>query len=1146
MASSSSTSHGGVTRKKARRGSRSDTSCPTHHGPVASTSGGSALVQAYLSVDANTNAGNNGVKAAAAEGECVLHMSESMFDRAKRRFGGKSKAVGLATAHNDDDERAPRRGSRLAFGPNARVVATREVMNDNLHCRCVFVLLLEGTSAAGVSDGSTERHENSSLPGCDSKAHLVALSPNDLFSALWVDSFRMSIDAATEKRRDCDDQMLYSLASDPLPEAFEVLDGPVIIHRPRATPGEPWLGLEVFRRSRRRVHDSGPSSWRGQRLVVTPPGQPSKTSDVDMDRDSPEQEAPAVQGANAGVRSCASAPLLACPQAHNSEVATAAPATSRRGVSCRGAGSERMGDAASPVLALPSPAESAEAVPSLEPTWASLSLRSNGPASLSPWRGPLSGSRRTFTCLCRGPSADLGAVGLADATSGVDVGDGLVLRPLPPPFYLGSTEPGSDDPQVSKSDGGELGALWELHGQALACARPLPAPPRAVCSAAVDDGQGVLVVLLADEVSTALVLARDGSEFPLVEEYQGVSTAFAGDFLGNGREQVVLLPAVGPEANSGAEGGGGGISAGAPSKAGIGVWEQTPALKALVKRALVTDCSSVWGNGQCLDSAVLSSAGPIRVGGGRANGFGGPGDGSVDTNSNADADGSEVYGRRKRPRADAAQGDAVGGHGGAGGSAARGGSDRLRQAEGGDSHRHERLSKVVSVLRHRVQAEEARLLRLRQARRGKVALLHASELMLACQAIDGGWGGSEGASGTRISGSLRRAFDAFGDGLVACFPEQASSGAPREPELDGQHTPRHELGCTVSEIRFHPPSRTLCVDATITNPPDVDGESQQARARAAVNLCLSVACASGRLNIRSGICPRLGPGQSATVRACVQVPPSALAHETMSPGGVASLFVSCSWCWERVHVREEGAPGKHAGLRSSVIFARVLVSPEDMLGIPKGGSGGVQFASESDAKSSRRAAHDHAGGDSGRGVPMKHIGLFDVGTRVDLLLRTVQPGLATALPQAIRALSCLSSLPGPWASGAEGYVGACSERAAEYTLRACDASGAAGVLVRAAANVLPDGVRASTDPASSDARALVTAVIRALLSEISALEAIARERRRAVASLPAEGNGKGRVAVLATLERYVDAQMRTDVLAAQLAARLVAAGSDRR
>ncbi|CAN0283665.1 unnamed protein product, partial [Hapterophycus canaliculatus] len=88
---------------------------------------------------------------------------------------------------------------------------------------------------------------------------------------------------------------------------------------------------------------------------------------------------------------------------------------------------------------------------------------------------------------------------------------------------------------------GAGGALLELRKGALSCHRLLPAPPSAVVTAAVDDAQGVVAVLLDDQDGTALLLARDGSDLPVVEEHRGVAAVFKGDFLGNGREQVALL-----------------------------------------------------------------------------------------------------------------------------------------------------------------------------------------------------------------------------------------------------------------------------------------------------------------------------------------------------------------------------------------------------------------------------------------------------------------------------------------------------------------------------------------------------------------------------------------------------------------------------
>ena len=113
------------------------------------------------------------------------------------------------------------------------------------------------------------------------------------------------------------------------------------------------------------------------------------------------------------------------------------------------------------------------------------------------------------------------------------------------------------------------------------------------------------MVLLADAAGKALLLSRDGCELPIVEEFRGVAFAHAGDFLGNGREQVAFFPmASSAIMTSGGDAtaiGGGSVagalrraSVPAAAKPGAGAYEQLH-LKTLVKRALVTDCSCVGG-----------------------------------------------------------------------------------------------------------------------------------------------------------------------------------------------------------------------------------------------------------------------------------------------------------------------------------------------------------------------------------------------------------------------------------------------------------------------------------------------------------------------------------------------------------------------
>ncbi|CAN0529667.1 unnamed protein product, partial [Ectocarpus sp. 12 AP-2014] len=114
----------------------------------------------------------------------------------------------------------------------------------------------------------------------------------------------------------------------------------------------------------------------------------------------------------------------------------------------------------------------------------------------------------------------------------------------------------------------------------------------------------------------------------------------------------------------------------------------------------------------------------------------------------------------------------------------------------------------------------------------------------------------------------------------------------------------------------------------------------------------------GHLATRSAVCPRLRPGESATVRACVEVPFGLLAGGGggggggVVPGKAASLYASCSWILGGGS--SPTAPGggtrtppvlSEAGAREgnafdrpsrSFMFARVLVSAKDMLGLGGG------------------------------------------------------------------------------------------------------------------------------------------------------------------------------------------------------------------
>lgn len=1156
-----------ASKKKSRRSSRDDTAF-SHYGPVACTSGAAALIQAYLSFESmhqseETERGN-----AVKRGESVLYMSESRFDPIKRRFGGKSKAVSFANWGDGGVDGTGRR-TRLNFGPKARIVATKEGMHATLHCRCVFILLYEIGSEIDTSDGSQEDVGNPSTHERTDQAHLVTLSPNDLFSALSVDPFPLSVYPTTVEAVENHSDHYAGLLQDPvgnfLPRAFEVMDGPVVLHRPPAVPGEPWRGLEVLRPVPRRDEDGFVISWHGRRLLAPTSNQASEGADTvgDTHNDKPgfpsdatdtynnirlghgsesiEHQASGAEAATLMIREhmgYTRGNFLLCSPCQSCE--NTPTMLSRCGHQKRPGSSGAVSNAAAAIVALPTTASPETTVVSLRPTLASLHFDRGDRASISPWWNSPSGGQSHFTCLCRAPPSDSGVVGLADAAFGVGVGDGLVVNPLPPTIYVGATDDDNDDGGEVEHDVGSVrrrGALWELQGgRALSCARSLPAPPVSITSAAVDDGNGILAVLLGDVSGTALLIARDGSEFPVVEEYQGVSAIFSGDFLGNGREQVALLHVVTSRATSAAASSTGSSKGarrgtlGAPGELGPWEWEQLP-LKTLVKRALVTDCSSVWGNGQRDDLAAMPESGPIHVIGPRPQGM--CGRGKEMPVGKTTAGGADMSAGRKRQRVEASKDLAV--EGGRIKSSIKSVATGTKQVDSMNNHRLGRLSTVVSVLRRRVQTEEARLLRLRQSRRGKAALLEAVKSVLTSQVSREGLCSSDSSRRPALFSS---AVDTFSEGLVACFSETSVSPTPRSGEHKEHHDTVHDLRCVLACVRFHAPAQMLCVDCAITNPyPETSGGSNQEAPKVAINTCLSIVSPSRRLGIRSAVCSRLAPGESATVRACVEVSPDVLADRIASPGGLASLFVSCSWSWDS-NV-DEGQPTQRipTTVRHSAMFGRIVLSPQDMLGMAMVGPTGDASASGLDERGYSSVKRDRLdGSDNLKGVNL-HLGLFDVGIRLDLLARTDHTSQAS-LPQAARALSCFASLPEPWAGGASTLMSACSKRTTGYTLRAGDSKGAAAVVLRVAAGVLPDGVRMFADHASDEARALVIAAVQSLIEEMVALGTIAREHRGARQASP--GVGRGEEALLGALEQYVTAQMKTDVLAAQLAARLVA------
>ncbi|CAM9765008.1 unnamed protein product [Ectocarpus sp. 4 AP-2014] len=870
------------------------------------------------------------------------------------------------------------------------------------------------------------------------------------------------------------------------------------------------------------------------------------------------------------------------------------------------------------VVALPAavPAASSSAAeaedpsrpPHLPPQWTSLFVDREGGASLAPWCGLASESRHhTPTCLSRAPDMDSGVVGLASGAlpEGTTAGDGgLILKSLPPTVYAGvALDSGRGGAEATTATEGDGGALLELQKGALSCARLLPAPPSSVMAAAVDDAQGVLAVLLADQAGTALLLARDGCDFPVVEEHRGIAAAFKGDFLGNGREQVALLSA----ASTGAGGSGGG--AGKPGKRGAAAlktggagWEQLP-LKSLVKRALVTDCSRVWGNERREDLPTTPSGGVNDEGGA------GGSRGDVALTGGVEVPKEATKGK-KRQRSNGLGDEA----GVAASSGANGSSVALpkpTKSEGADGNKDSRLSRlssVVGVLRRRVQAEEARLLQLRQARRGKAAVLEAAKLALTasvesrstcgggCEVSADGGDHGEDAGPPRASSNARL----FLDGLVTpAFGGGGGGGrggggstlpsGHQVHERIAEEPPPAPLQCAIARVRFHPPSRVLCLDAHVRNPsPPKAGNAAEATPAAAaaaaaagppvtvVDVCLTVASASGHLATRSAVCPRLRPGESATVRASVEVPFGLLARGGgggggggggVVPGTAASLYASCSWSLggDSSPVAPGGGTrtpliSSKAGAREgdtlgrpsrSLMFARVLVSPKDMLGLgggvaslahaPEDTQAGQDFFDHHRSTKAAPARGQRGGGGVGGvgGDGCKHLGLFDVGTRLDLLLSSSDPPTSSntslaALPRAVRSLSEVAALPEAWAGGAAVRVNGCSERAAGCTLRAGDSPSAPAVLLTVAAGALPDGTLASADHASGQGQALLIASAAALKDEMTALEAVARERGR-------QDGGGGTERLAAALRRYGAAQRKSDVLAAQLAGRVVAA-----
>lgn len=1175
MASSSGGNEAAPSKRKSRRISRqSEVSVPSNYGPVVCTST-AALVQPYLTVDApGPCAASSGSSSQATGSVCSLHMSESRFDPIKLRFGGKSKPVCSAVYETmGGDGVVGSKGAHLNFGPGSRVVATSEAMNVELHCRCVFVLLLCEASSDRVGKGLCSSSSTSSAQGTGGPhstaqktaahsrgrlldtAHLIALSPDDLFLALSVDSFPLELSSpeaesgrteGSSGQGSVSQRLRSPTAAGALPRAFEILDGPIVVHRPAAKSGEPWRGLEVFRpESVERSGDSRRRTWKGQ-LVVAPlslgdvSGKCSGSGGRGGDNSNTafRLDLAAAGAKEGGATPSPSEPepcpkkqamcgtvggLLVCP------AGSLSPAVAEGDLSGCGLQGRRLGEAddgddcdglnasRGVILAVPATSYGSATVVgrnngaqgSIPHAWMSLSFDRYGRASISPWWGIPLGPRDALACLCRAPAMDSGIVSLVRPSVEADMSAGLVIRPSPTTVYVG----------VANERGG---SLMELRtGGALSSSLSLPAPPRAVMTAAVDDARGVLVVLLADEVGTALLLARDGGKLPIVEQYRGVAFAHSGDFLGNGREQVAFFPSAAAAS----------LTATA-ARSGTSTWEQLP-LKVLVKRALVTDCSCLWGNGRRDDLAVLPGAGVIQVGGGVTSSSGSGDSGGSVGGSGIFAGASDVFKGRKRTRTEASLNkDLENRRGMHNASTASGDEDRLG-----------RLSAVVGVLRRRVQAEEVRLLKLWQGRRGKAAALEAAELALVAQ-VEGGVGQSSRGEGYAEAPLLSSA-RAFYDGQAAAADGKGSNPPPWV--LQGlSSAPFRPPRCEVARVRFHAPSRTLCLDARVSN-----------FCQTVNDVCLSVASASGPLTTRSAVCRRLCPGDYATIRSCVEVPP------WVQTGEVTPLYASCSWYMNSINDDEAASVAEvvrrekefHRSTKHCAIFARILVSPQDMLGVGSlSSSAGVSpfpNPEESGVETSSLGSGSRYtfGDDISVTKDGRNIGMFDLGVRLDLLVRSDTSSTTTtslsALPQALRSLSATaSSIPEPWAGGAAAHFAGCSERAAACTLRASDSPGASAVLLRVAKGALPDGVRASADHASEQMIALAAAAGRALREELVALEGVARIHRRwadgVIAGGGTGGAKEGMDEVSGALERYRVSQMESDLLAARVNARIVA------
>ncbi|CAM9546453.1 unnamed protein product [Choristocarpus tenellus] len=1216
-----------------RTGGR-ESSLPHLYGPLACTSD-AAILQGYLSFESLPSNKSVNIANKDASISSDLHISEARFDVAKRRFGGHAKRVVLT---------GPGVGvGGVCLGKTATIVDMQEVMHYGLHCRCVFVLIFEGYGKedGGLGVGMSQGREVDEKLGEHSSgekqhtAHLVTLSPNDIFTALSVDSFYFTLPGdgvSDSKSRDgCSDG--GNGCKEVTSQAFAILDGPAVIRKTGCNFDAPWQGLELF------SHNTA-SPWTSQRL--SPPagwaegkrvqnesmrtgGRKGKFAQWDRlqlnlnvaaggEREwSTSPPDPPFLDNKGGTHP----PLVVCQLGEYGKEGVGSSAHfSRTG------GSEYKNSA---LLAVQQGLGRVQQ----DFCWATLSANMNegGESTLASWHGLPREWQDRMTCLCPAPGRSV-AVGLTAAQGFGTISEGLggsgdvLLDTVPPTLYVGARANSggcgrAGEEQRSRRDQPGEGVLLAVCGGALSCDRQLPAPPLSVTVAAVDDAEGVVAVVLSDVEQTALILARDGSDLLPIEEYRGVGQLFVGDFLSNGREQVALIPSSGTNQHPAQPNSG---------RCGVGSrWEQTP-LKTIVKRALVTDCSCIWGQGNKDDT--LPETGHIRLSR-EVSSVGG----SSGVREEGPARKRQCY-RDEATKRESTMDQPVAGSGGTGQKGEKGKGkevgapqdlsttmtkSRRSIDERGDA-RLSRLSSVADVLRHRVRTEEARLLGLQRASEEKEALLIAARTALTRQAYRGTY--STGQSSATLTGievgegskqetaqsvasssrkkspPFREAQKAFENDLVPCFP---SGRAVHTSDQSSANLSKQSHGmmlrCKIVRLRFHAPSRTLCVDAQAENPlrhsacdhsagsgSETGTEAERTNAdaeqadtgsnSAAVNtIALTLSADGGCVSTHSAVCPRLAPGEGTTLRACAEI------HPGLLPGGcTASLYLSCSWIWEgsspivndantnepghgkqnRSVVSTREWAGAQRDLAGSVIFARVCISPQDILGVGSFGMDStvlqkITIPSAGAAVETVEQTEDYE---------PEH----NIGARMDLLVQSRTASLE-ALPQAVRSLSEVLFLPEPWAGGARAMVrrdvtAFSSERAAEATLRAPALGAAAAVLLQVVRGLLPDGVTAGPSHASEEGLALISAVVGALRAELVALQEFAGGIRVRAGDGQVRGSSAGQdddptsaatqelgtggvsadVEVNAALNAYVQAQGRTDLLVSRLIGRIVAAG----